>query len=86
MGHPGGSKLNMVLKGIGVKLGSSAIGAGSSLKGLEGGGEWSAQNPTRRALIAQALMGERGRERGAIAIGNKRGGEGEGVGREGQWQ
>ena len=42
MGHPGGSKLNMVLKGIGVKLGSSAIGADSSLKGLEGGGEWSA--------------------------------------------
>ena len=70
----------MLLRGIGVKLGSSATGADSTLKCWEGRGEWSAQNPTRRDLIAQALMGERGRERGAIATGNKRGREGEGVG------
>ena len=41
-GTPRGYKLKMVLSSIGVKLGSSAIGADSSLKGEEGGGEWSA--------------------------------------------
>ena len=46
-------------------MGLNATEAHSSLKGLEAGAIWNAQNPARRVLSAQALMG-RERERGAI--------------------
>ena len=60
-GHPKGIQTKNG-SGIGVKLGSSTIGADSSLKGLEGGGEWSAQNATRRTLSAQVPYGVRERK------------------------